>query len=122
MLDEQSGEMVAKQGFDTAANEFEATALAQFIEQIERGRIVVVASQGAEAMAYLTDAAMTALTTIGLNTESLSPPFSAIGVKGSPSGTALQAMGEGNAYLRIGRVPDNRPLAAAIDWVEISRP
>lgn len=119
VIDEQSGEVLLKQGFDTAANEFEAAALAQFIDQIKTGHIVVVASQGAEATAHLTETAMNALTSIGLNTESLSPPFSAIGVKGSPMGTALQATGEGNAYLRIGAVPDNRPLAAAVDWVMI---
>jgi hypothetical protein len=55
--------------------------------------------------------------------ESLTPPFSAIGVKGAPAGTALQTAGDGNpAYLRLGPSPDTRTLAAAVDKVIIAQP
>jgi hypothetical protein len=50
------------------------------------------------------------------------PPFSIIGVKGAAPGAALLAVGEGAAYLRLGAPPDTRPLAAAVDWVEIAAP
>jgi hypothetical protein len=59
---------------------------------------------------------------LGLSAETLSPPFTAIGVKAAAAGTALQAAGEGSAYLRLGLSPDTRTLAAAVDKVTISRP
>jgi hypothetical protein len=61
------------------------------------------------------------LQTIGLNTDTLAPPFSAIGIKGTPAGTALQvtATNPGTAYLRLGLSPDTRNLAAAVDQVTI---
>jgi len=119
VIDSQSGQIIAKQGFDTAANEYEASALSQFLTQIETGQIVLIATLGDTALAYLTPEAITNLQSIGLTPELLNPPFSAIGVKGATHGTALYAQGEGTAYLRVGRVPDTRTLAGAVDWVRI---
>ena len=117
----QTGELVEMKGFDTAANEFEATALSQFISEIPAGYIVIVATQGSEAAAFFNAETITALTSLGLTSEGLSPPFSAIGVKGAAPGAALQAVGgsESTAYLRLGAIPDARSLAAAIDKVTI---
>jgi hypothetical protein len=52
----------------------------------------------------------------------LTPPFSAVGIAGAKPGTALQASGNASnpAYLRLGAVPDNRNLAAAVNQVIIS--
>ena len=118
-----SGEIVEVRGFDTAANEFEAVALAEFIETVPTGHIVIVASQGAEAMAFFTAETHAALASLGLDDDNLSLPFSAIGVKGAASGSAQQigAGDVGTAYLRLGSVPDTRPLAAAVDKVLISK-
>jgi hypothetical protein len=114
----QSGEVVAVKGFDTAANEFEAAALAQFLAEIPPGQIVLVATQGPDATAFFDADTLAALEAVGLATDALTPPFSAMGVKGAPAGSALQA-----AYLRLGAVPDTRPLAAAVAEVNIeSRP
>jgi hypothetical protein len=115
--------VVAKRGFDTAANTFEAAALSEFISGLSAGQFVIVASQGAEAMAFLDSEALTALQLIGLSTETLRVPFAAIGVKGANPGTAAQAIGsnEATAYLRLGPLPDNRTLAAAVDIVTITR-
>jgi hypothetical protein len=123
VIDPHSGEVVAKRGFDTAANTFEAAALSEFISGLSAGQIVIVASQGAEAMAFLDSEALTALQLIGLSTETLRVPFAAIGVKGANPGTAAQAIGsnEATAYLRLGPLPDNRTLAAAVDIVTITR-
>jgi len=118
----QSGEVVSIKGFDTAANEFESAALSQFITEISEGHIVVVATQGLDATAFFDDKTVAVLQSLGLSTEGLNPPFSAIGVKGAPGGTALQATGNGMAYLRLGANPDIRPLAAAVDKVIITTP
>ncbi|MCB0197217.1 MAG: hypothetical protein KDJ65_35045, partial [Anaerolineae bacterium] len=114
-----SGEVVSMRGFDTAANTFEADALAEFINQVADGQIVIVAAQGLDAAAFLTPEAITALESIGIQADGLTPPFSAIGVKGAAGSSALQAQGEGTAYLRIGLSPDTRTLAAAVDKVTI---
>ncbi len=117
----QTGQVMAIKGFDTAANQFEAEALAQFIADVPEGSLVIVATQGLEATAFLDGSSLAALQTIGLATDLLTPPFSVIGVKGAAPGAALVAAGEGAAYLRIGAPADIRPLAAAVDRVTISQ-
>jgi hypothetical protein len=117
-----TGRLVEQKGFDTAANEFEAAALAAFINQIPAGHIVIAATQGADAAAYFDAATRAALAAIGGPVDLPAPPFSIIGVKGAAPGAALLAVGEGAAYLRLGAPPDTRPLAAAVDWVEIAAP
>jgi hypothetical protein len=118
----QSGELVRFKGFDTAANEFEAAALSQFIAETQEGFIVIMATQGLEAMAYFNEETRVALQSIGLSTEKIAPPFSVIGVKGARVGTALQAVGESGGYLRLGGNADTRNLAAAVAQVTISLP
>jgi hypothetical protein len=118
----ESGEVLAHKGFDTAANEFEAVAFAEFIAGVAEGDIVLIATQGLDATAFFNDATASALDSIGLSADTLTPPFSAIGVKGAAPGTALTALGEGTAYLRLGANPDTRNLAAAVDRVTISLP
>ncbi len=113
----QTGAVAQMRGFDTAANAFEADALRQFIEQIPPGQIVVVATQGPDAAAHFTADTAAALESLGLAAGQLTPPFSAIGVKGAAPGTAAQA-----TYLRLGANPDARSLAAAVDRVVISTP
>ncbi len=122
VVDPVSGQLMAQRGFDTAANEFEAEALAQFLAEIPSGRLVIVASQGLDAVAYLNENALAALQSIGLPATKPTTPFSAIGVKGAAPGTAAVAAGEGTAYLRLGLSPDERNLAAAVDRVTISQP
>lgn len=124
VLEPQSGQVTAIQGFDTAANTFEAAALSRFIAAIPAGQIVLIATQGLDAAAYFDAATLASLQALGMSTDTLSPPFSAIGVKGAPAGTALQTAGNdsGTAYLRLGPSPDTRHLAAAVDKVTISQP
>ncbi|MCB9078409.1 MAG: hypothetical protein H6631_12495 [Anaerolineaceae bacterium] len=121
VIEPQSGQVLAERGFDTAANAFEAAALADFIAGIPAGQVVIFASQGLDALAHFSADAFAALQSTGLAVEALAPPFSAIGVKGAAGGTALQAQGAGAAYLRVGPSPDTRPLAAAVDTVTIAK-
>lgn len=116
----ESGEVVEFSGFDTAANEFEADALSEFINRIPEGYIVIIATQGLDAASFFSAETTAALETVGASTDSLTPPFSIIGVKGAAGGAALQAAGEGTAYLRLGANPDTRDLAAAVDKIVIS--
>ena len=117
-----SGKVIEKRGFDTWANEYEAQALAAFLEEIEPGQIVVVAAQG-EADRHLTDEAVAALRSLGMAGDPRENPGRAhalIGVKGASPATALEKREEGSAYLRVGRVPDRRTLAVAVDCIRFT--
>jgi hypothetical protein len=124
VIEPESGQVMAVKGFDPVANADEATALSQFIEEIPAGQMVVVATQGLEAATLFNPNTLAALQTVGLATDALMPPFAALGVKGAPAGTALQttANNKDTAYLRLGRSPDTRNLAAAVDKITITKP
>lgn len=117
VIDSQSGEVVDKAGFDID----ESQALADFIAQIPDGAIVVVAVKE-DGARTLTDQAVEALRSLGgeadlRGTEGFSHAL--IGVKGSAPGTALEATGEENSYLHVGKNPDKRTLALAVDFISL---
>jgi len=121
VLDEKSGEVLEKTGFDTAANIYESQAMVDFLAGVEDGRIVLVASSG-DATAYLTDEAIASLQAMGagVTSEQLSGNhFALVGVHGAGPGTAALAIDPNEAFLRISLNRDRRPLAAAVDWVEV---
>ena len=124
VIDPDTGQVLATRGFDTAANTYEAAALREFIDQVPAGKIVVVASRGLDATAFLDQESLAGLASLGLAIENLTPPFSAIGAKGAPPGAAVQAAAgpAGTAYLRLGPSSDVRTLAAAVDKLEIRQP
>ncbi len=113
VLNPQSGQVLDKKGFDTAANPYEAEALRKYIAQIPAGQIVLVSSKGADAAAFLSEG----FAALGGSKDLPGVPYSLIGVKGAAEGSALERFGE--AYLRLGKNQDTRPLSAAVDWVEI---
>jgi hypothetical protein len=119
VIDPESGELLENRGFDTtpSGNQAEAAALADFVAGVPQGQIVVVALQG-DGAANLTDEAVAALQAIGgqadlRDTSGWSQAI--IGVKGADPGTALEAAGQGNAWLRV--APDRRTLSIAVDTV-----
>ncbi len=88
VLDERSGEVLEKTGFDTAANVYESQALVDFLAGVEAGRIVLAASSG-DATAHLTDDAITALQSLGaaITLEQLEGNhFALVGVQGRHAG------------------------------------
>jgi hypothetical protein len=121
VLDADSGEVVDSVGFDTAGNAYESQALAEFVRRIEPGRPVLVASSG-EAGAFLSEDAVDALRTLGAD---VSLPdlqgnyFAIVGVAGAAPGSAAVSIDANEAFLRVSLNRDRRPLAAAVDWVEI---
>ncbi len=123
VLEPKSGKILAKQGFDTTANEFESGKLADFLAQVERGQIVIVATKG-KATAFLTEAAVEQLRTLGVGftpEELQGQHFAIIGVKGAPPGSAASQVGAEGAYLSLSLNRDRRTLAAAVDRVEVGR-
>ncbi|NOZ28175.1 MAG: hypothetical protein GXP39_09015 [Chloroflexi bacterium] len=121
VVDPRDGRLLEKRGFDTAANIYEAERLAQFLQDVPDGMLVVVATRG-PAIDHLTDQAWAALQTIGAGQDPRMVPGAShalIGVKGAPPGSAAEVVRSGGAYLRIGRNPDRRALAAAVDWVRL---
>jgi hypothetical protein len=119
VIDSLGGDLLEHRGFDTtpSGNEVEAAALAEFIDGVPQGQIVVVALQG-DGAAHLTEEAVAALRTVGgqadlRDTSDWSQAI--IGVKGAAPGTAMEVAGPGNAWLRV--APDRRTLAIAVDIV-----
>ncbi len=123
VLDPESGAVLAKEGFDTAANEYESQKLAQFLAEIPPGRIVIVAAKGAGWL-RLTAEAVEALRDLGADVTqaALQERYLAlVGVQGSPPGSAAWVLHPQEAFLRIGLNPDRRSLAAAVGRVWIGR-
>ncbi len=112
VLNPTDGAIVTKKGFDTAANQYEDAALREFLAQIPDGQIVLVSSKGADAGAFLSGGFEMLGGAAGVPVM----PYSLIGVKGAAVGTAAEST---DGYLRLGRNPDARSLAAAVDWLEI---
>ena len=123
VFDPRTGALLDQRGFDTAANSYEADALAAYLSAIPQGRIVVAATKG-DAAAHLTPAAVTALR--GLGSRIASPADLAgrahalVGVQAArPDGLnrpAAEALLPDDAFVRV--AGDFRTLAAAVDWVE----
>jgi hypothetical protein len=120
LIDPKSGELIERQGFDTTpgGSEAESGALVDFIDSAENGWIVAVALQG-EGTAFLTDQAVAALRSIGGQADLRGTSgwsHAIIGVKGAAPGTALEATGPGNGWLRV--APDQRTLSVAFDGIQ----
>lgn len=119
VVDEHSGQLLDHRGFDTAANTYEAQALAEYLASVPAGRIVLVATKGDGAQ-YLTPAARAALAGLGIDADMAADTrLAAVGVQGAAPGTAAQAVGTGDAYLRVGG--DRRTLAAALDRLVVDK-
>jgi len=90
------------------------------VAEIPDGYIVAVAVKD-DGAPHLTESAVQALQSLGAQTDLRGTQHlshAIIGVKGAPPGTALEASGEGNSYLHVGRNPDDRSLSVALDYVE----
>ncbi|MCL4490173.1 MAG: hypothetical protein M1570_18880 [Chloroflexi bacterium] len=122
VLNPQSGAVEASASFDTFSSASESARLAQFVDRIPSGRIVLVAVRD-EASRYLTAAAVDALHSIGA-TQDLRGKFrwshAVIGVKGAAPGSAREAVGEtapAQLVLGIGATEPN--LAAGFKWIRV---
>ena len=121
VLDPATGAVLEQVGFDTAANDFESQALADFMAEIAPGRIVILATSG-DATAFLTDAALAQFAAIGFDAtpdELRGNHFAVIGVKDAAPGSAAAVIHPDDAFLRVSLNRDRRPLAAAVDWLRV---
>jgi hypothetical protein len=111
VLDPDTGEIVDLGRFDTSWYAAEAARLAAFVEALPDGTPVVVATEF-DASRALTPAAVAAFRTLGLEVD-LQGQFqvmhAAVGVKGAPPGSALEASGPLQAAVDLGR-PDIREV------------
>ncbi len=117
VFDARTGALLDRRGFDTAANSYEADALAAYLRGVPAGRIVVLATKGA-ATDHLTPAAVEAMRALGsaATIDALRGQAHAlVGVQGAGPGAAAEVIAP-DAYLRV--AGDFRTLAAAVDWVE----
>jgi len=116
----RTGKVLETRGFDTAANPYEADALAAYLAGIPKGRIVAVATKG-DAGANLTPAAVEALRNLGSRAQAPADlqgiAHALIGVQGAVPGAAAEEIQPGDAFVRV--AGDFRTLAAALDWAEI---
>jgi hypothetical protein len=119
VIDPGTGSVLDRKGFDTTptGSEAQAAALADYVATVPQGQIVVIALQGDDA-AHLTGDAVAAFRAIGGQADprgSTGLSHAIIGVKGAAPGTALEALGPGDAWLRV--APDHRTLAIAVDVI-----
>jgi hypothetical protein len=117
----QTGAIISTKFFDTASNVAESRALRDFVNAIPTGYIVAGAVQE-EGATFLGSGAVTALKTLGTQVDlrgTQGKTHAFIGVKGAAAGTALEMSGDESAFLNVGHVPDDRTLAAAVDWVRV---
>jgi hypothetical protein len=121
VIDPRTGKVLEAVGFDTAANPYEADALAAYLAGIPRGRIVAVATKG-DAGANLTPAAVEALRNLGSRAQTPADlqgmAHALVGVQGAVPNTAAEEIQPGDAFVRV--AGDFRTLAAALDWVELA--
>ncbi len=123
LLDQSTGEVLERVGFDTTANEFESAAFVDYLQRIEPRALVLVVSHG-DATAYLSEAAVEALRGLGADltvAELRGQYFAIVGVQGAAPGSAAVVVHPEDAFLRISLEPDRRTLAAAVDWVRLTR-
>jgi hypothetical protein len=115
----RTGEVLDVQGFDTAANEYQADALAAYLRAIPSGRIVALATKG-DAAAHMNQAAVDAMRRLGSRAASpvdlVGQSHVLVGVQGSASDAAAEVIAPEDAYLSV--AGDFRELAAAVDWLE----
>jgi hypothetical protein len=115
----RTGRLLESQGFDTAANAYEADALAAYLQAIPPGRMVVLATKG-DASAHLNQAATDAMRHLGSlissPAELAGQSHALVGIQGAAPGTAAEVVAPNDAFLRIWG--DFRDLSAAVDWIE----
>ncbi len=122
VLDERTGAVLDRRGFDTSGSPAESRLLADYIASIPAGRIVVAAVR-IDGGRHLTAEAVAALGTIGAKADlrgTENRAHAIIGVKGAAPGTALELAPAGNAFLYVGHNMDQRTLAVAVDRVSWS--
>lgn len=121
VLDPETGEITGRAAFDTAANEYEAQAMAEFLSDLPDGVIVIAAMRG-DGARYLTDKAVDGLHAIGSAIDPRQDPsrsHALVGIKGSVRGSASEVWEVGQSWLRVGGNPDSRSLAAAVGSVQL---
>lgn len=106
--------------FDTHLQRDASTALAAFIRAVPAGHVVAVAAAD-EASMHLSEQGVAALRAVGIAGD-LRGKFrwshAAIGVKGNPAGSALEALDELQPVCLAAGVPVTRPeVAAALAWI-----
>ncbi len=120
VIDPRTGRVLDMRGFDTAANAYEADALAAYLAGVRAGNIVALATKE-DATAHLTPAAVAALRGLGSRINSIADlagqAHALVGVQGAAPGAAAETIAPGDAFLRV--AGDFRSLAAAVDWAEV---
>ncbi len=115
---DRKGRLVEKRWFGPGKNH----EMAQFVEELPRGAIVLAATLGSAANRLDTEG-IQALRSLGSGiTEEkirggVGVTHALAGVKGAAPGTAADVFSATTAYLRIGKNPDRRPLAAVVAWL-----
>ena len=123
VVDPKSGAVVDAKVFNTADERAQSRALTDFIAQIPRGFIVALAAQENVA-SNLGDGTVAALRSLGAQVDIRQNPdrtHAVIGVKGAPSGTAVEQSNEGASFISVGHSPDERTLAAAVSLITVEK-
>ena len=116
-IDPQTGEVLDVLGFDTWANEFEAERMADFVETLPEGAIVLAAARD-DASRFLTDRAVAALASLGSAVDLRATPgygHTLIGVKGAAPGSRGRGCRAGGRLPARRRRPSNAGRGSRLD-------
>lgn len=121
VIDEQSGVQIEQQVFSTNTSLQQGDKMADFIRNIPNGRIVIAVTWD-DASLYLNDNAVTALLSIGAQSDLRENPRSChtiIGVKGAPPGSALEKVDPFRADLSLGLFSNSEKVGAWFNSITI---
>jgi hypothetical protein len=123
VIDPQTGGIVDARAFNTMDEIAQSRLMTDYLAKIPAGMIVAVASQETAAQ-NLGDRTVAGLHALGGQADprqNWGRAYALIGVKGAPSGTALEQWADGSSFVSVGHSADTRTLAAAVSSITIEK-
>ena len=107
-VDPRGGKVLATRGFDVHRDDFASRAMLRFVNSLDEGTFVAVASRDDASRSFNSDT-RAALRQLGAQVDlagKFRHTYAAVGVKGAAPGTALeQTHAKKRAHVHVGRVP-----------------
>ena len=123
VVDPKTGRVVDSKVFNTMDDIAQSRLMTDFLSKIPDGMIVAVASQETAAE-NLGDRTVAGLHSLGGQIDPRQDwgrAYALIGVKGAPSGSAIEQWNDGSSFVSVGHNADERTLAAAVSSITIEK-
>ena len=123
VIDPKTGRVTDSKVFNTMDDIAQSRLMTDYLSKIPNGMIVAVASQETAAE-NLGDRTVAGLHSLGGKVDPRSDwgrAYALIGVKGAPSGSAIEQWNAGSSFVSVGHSADARTLAAAVSAITIEK-